>query len=134
MLGPPAPGEIPARRPTGAAGAQGLMSAAVLQLWGKGLILLLLKERLFQAAPQRCVALSIIPDGFAPGTPRVNYCNYGSYTLCLEPRVLNKCLFEAASFVCLRPDDTDLLAEILAGKRDEPDKFLTATHIYVVKG
>lgn len=111
------------------------MSAAVLQLWGKGLILLLLKERLFQAASQRSVALTVIPDGFAPRRCRVNYCNYGSYTLCLEPCVLNKCLwFEAASFVCLRPDDSDLLAEILAGKRDEPDKFLAATHIEVVKG
>lgn len=112
---------------------KGLMSAAVLQLWARGLILLLLKERLSQAASQSSVAL--IPDGFAPDRCRVNYCNYGSYTLCLEPRVLNKCLwFEAASFVCWRPDDSDLLAEILAGKRDEPDKFLAATHIYVVKG
>lgn len=111
------------------------MSAAVLQLRGEGLILLLSKESLFQAASRRSAALSVIPDGFAPDGCRVNYCNYGSYTLCLEPCVLNKCLwFEAASFVCLRPDNTDLLAEILAGKKDEPDKFLAATHMYVVKG
>lgn len=53
---------------------------------------------------------------------------------CLEPFVINKCLWlKAALFVCLRPDDSDLLAEILGEERDEPDKFLTAAHMYVVR-
>lgn len=42
---------------------------------------------------------------------------------CLKPFVINKCLwFKAALFVSLRPDDSDLLAEILAEERDEPGK------------
>lgn len=109
------------------------MSAAAA---GYGLNPAALKGKAFPSSiPKVCGSLWVIPDGFAPDRCRVNYCNYGSCTLCLQPCVLNKCLwFEAASFVCLQPDNTDLLAEILAGKRDEPDKFLAATHIYVVKG